>query len=148
MTLARFAAFHDVPEDAHARLGALEFAVIVAHTPDGEVLVYNRYRQVWELPGGLIDADESPRDTARRELAEEAGCASGEIDWLGIVEVDDGRRHMGAVFACEVADVPEVMDTDEIGGIAFWRRGDHPEPLGHSDLALLERLGGATRPSP
>jgi 8-oxo-dGTP diphosphatase len=146
MPLARFAAFHDVTESEHARLGALEFAVVIAHSRDGEVLVYNRYRHVWELPGGLIDAGESARDTALRELAEEAGCASGEIEWLGVVEVDDGRRHLGAVFGCEVTDVPEVIDTEEIGGIAFWRRGDHPQPLGHTDTALLERLGGVPRP--
>ena len=147
MSLARFTAFHEIPEAEHARLGPLKFAVVIAHSRDGEVLVYNRYRHVWELPGGLVDADESPRDTARRELAEEAGCAAGEFDWLGVVEVDDGRRHLGAVFGCEVTDVPDVMDTEEIGGIAFWRRGDHPHPLGHSDTALLERFGGVPRPA-
>jgi 8-oxo-dGTP pyrophosphatase MutT (NUDIX family) len=145
MPLATFAAFHEVPEGEHARIGKLEFAVVIAHSRDGEVLVFNRYRHVWELPGGFIGADESPRDTASRELAEEAGCASGEIEWLGVVEVDDGLRHLGAVFGCDVDDVPEVMDTEEIGGIAFWRRGDHPQPLGDSDTALLERLGGVPR---
>jgi 8-oxo-dGTP pyrophosphatase MutT (NUDIX family) len=89
----------------------------------------------------LIDAGETARDTAMRELAEEAGCAPGELEWLGVAEVDDGRRHFGAVFGCDVTDVPESMDTEEIGGIAFWRRGDHPQPLGHTDNALLERLG-------
>ena len=148
MPLARFTAFHEIPEAERARLGPLKFAVVIAHSRDGEVLVHNRFRHVWELPGGLIDDDESPRDTARRELAEEAGCAAGELDWLGIVEVDDGGRHLGAVFGCEVTDVPDAMDTDEIGGIAFWRRGDHPDPLGHSDTALLERFGGAPRRTP
>jgi 8-oxo-dGTP diphosphatase len=141
MPLARFATFHDVTEEEHARIGALEFAVVIAHSGDGDILVYNRYRHVWELPGGLIDAGESARLTAQRELAEEAGCASGEFEWLGVVEVDDGRRHFGAVFGCDVTDVPDAMDTEEIGGIAFWRRGDHPQPIGDSDRALLERLG-------
>jgi 8-oxo-dGTP diphosphatase len=142
MPLARFVAFHEVAENERAPVDRLEFAVVIAHTRDGEVLVYNRYRHVWELPGGLIDTDETARETALRELAEEAGCASGELDWLGVVEVDDGRRHLGAVFGCDVTDVPETMNTEEIGGIAFWRRGDHPQPLGDSDNALLERLGG------
>ncbi len=141
MPLARFKAFHEIAEDQHARIGALEFAVVIARSRDGEVLVFNRYRHVWELPGGLIDPGETARATAARELAEEAGCAAGEFEWLGVVEVDDGRPHLGAVFGCDVTDVPEAMDTDEIGGIAFWRRGDHPHPLGDGDNALLERLG-------
>jgi 8-oxo-dGTP pyrophosphatase MutT (NUDIX family) len=34
------------------------------------------------FPGGLIDGDESPRDAAARELAEELGVAP-ELEWLG-----------------------------------------------------------------
>jgi hypothetical protein len=30
--------------------------VVLARSPTGVVLVFNRYRKVWELPGGLVDA--------------------------------------------------------------------------------------------
>ena len=39
--------------------------MVIAHSRDGVVLVFNRYRHVWELPGGLIDAGESPREAAQ-----------------------------------------------------------------------------------
>jgi 8-oxo-dGTP pyrophosphatase MutT (NUDIX family) len=46
--------------------------------------------------GGFIDAGESPRQAAIRELAEEAGCVARPRRWLGLVEVNDGRRDSAA----------------------------------------------------
>src|ERR1041384_6205568 len=88
----------------------------------------------------MIDPGESARNCARRELAEEAECGAGPLDWLGIVEVDDGRRHCGAVFACEARDIPAQVSNAEREGIAAWMPGVAPRPLGETDRALLERL--------
>ncbi len=41
----------------------------------------------WVLPGGGIDGDESPRDAARRELAEESGYVVDDDDLYGPVAV-------------------------------------------------------------
>lgn len=146
MAQSRFIAFHTVAE-AHA-VGTLAptFAVVIAHGPFGVVLVYNRYRQVWELPGGLIDAGESARDSASRELAEEAECVAGSLAWLGIVEADDGLRRCGAVFTCSVAAVPVHVSNAEVDGIAAWTPAATPAPLGPCDRALLERLARAGPP--
>ena len=38
-----------------------------------------------ELPGGIIDPGESPKDGAVRELAEETGYVVSEVDSLGFV---------------------------------------------------------------
>jgi 8-oxo-dGTP diphosphatase len=145
MPLARFIAFHEAPENVPPDI-PLSFAIVIARAPSGIVLVFNRYRRVWELPGGLIDPGESPRESAQRELHEEAGCHVDSLDWLGIVEVDDGRRHFGAVFACEVANVPGTMCNREIDGLAFWTPVAAPEPLGASDRALLTRFARSGLP--
>jgi 8-oxo-dGTP diphosphatase len=138
MPLARFVAFHEHPTP---ELPSPAFAVVIAAGPGGVVLVHNRYRQVWELPGGFIDAGETAEAAARRELAEEAGCEAQTLEWLGIVEVDDGRRHHGAVFRGRVSSVPATMINDEIDGIALWTPDDTPEPLGACDHVLLQRFG-------
>lgn len=42
--------------------------------PAGRVLLVKpTYAPGWELPGGSTEADESPRESCRRELAEELG---------------------------------------------------------------------------
>ncbi|MFI7316991.1 NUDIX domain-containing protein [Streptomyces venezuelae] len=41
---------------------------------NGKVLmVFDRFRQSWELPGGMIEPGETPRQAAVRELMEETG---------------------------------------------------------------------------
>jgi 8-oxo-dGTP diphosphatase len=139
-TPARFVAFHEVSESGYAAVAQPTFSVTLARSEKGEVLVFNRYRQVWELPGGLIDAGESPRDCAVRELFEESGCRARNVEWLGLVEVEDGRTHFGAVFACDVDAVPESFSNEEIGALVACERGSRPQPLGHGDAALLNRF--------
>ena len=128
-------------EEHHAAIAVASFAVVVARAPAGVVLVFNRYRKVWELPGGLIDPGETPRAAAERELVEEAGCVAANLEWLGLVSVDDGATHHGGVYRGDVDAVPARFETDEIGGLSFWRPGAHPQPLGDTDRALLQRFG-------
>lgn len=145
MALARFSAFHEAPEhEIPARLRPV-FAVVLTHWREGVLLVLSRYRKVWELPGGLIDPGETPRQAAERELFEEAGCVARHTRWLGVVEVDDGQPHFGAVFACETDQVPADFENAETVAIDYWRRGTSLEsfssqPIGHSDAALLAKF--------
>jgi 8-oxo-dGTP diphosphatase len=139
--LAKFVRLHELEERSVASFAKLRFAVMIARSPDGAVLVFNRYRQLWELPGGFIDAGESPRVSAERELLEEAGCLARNTRWLGIVEVDDGASHYGAVYGCDADTVNAKFRSSETDGVHCWQRDRQPQPLGHSDAALLERFG-------
>jgi 8-oxo-dGTP diphosphatase len=141
MPLARFVAFHEVPEDHDGGVPPLTYAVMMACSRKGIVLVQSRIRHVWELPGGLIDPGETPRQAAIRELVEEAGCVARDTRWLGVVEVNDGRARFGALLYCDVDHVPEDFSNYETIAIDYWRRDGAPAPLGEPDEAVLRKFG-------
>jgi 8-oxo-dGTP pyrophosphatase MutT (NUDIX family) len=139
MPPTRFVSFHEIPEH-DAALPELNYAVMMARTRKGVLLVLSRFREVWELPGGRIDAGETPRAAAIRELAEESGCIAREVRWLGVVEVNDRGTQFGALLYCEVDAVAEDFSNAETAGIDYWRRDAAPAPLGHPDEAVLRRF--------
>lgn len=55
---------------------------------DGRVLVVEpTYKPSWDVPGGVVEVDESPRDAAKREVREELGLdvEPGDliaVDWI------------------------------------------------------------------
>lgn len=73
----------------------------------------------WALPGGRMDAGETPAQTALRELEEEVGLALGEDQILG--QLDDFTTRSGFTMKCIVvwggADVKLVANPDEVHAI-------------------------------
>lgn len=66
------------------------WANVVALTPDHHVVLIEQYRHgidaiTLEIPGGIIDSEETAADAAQRELAEETGYAGDPPCFLGSV---------------------------------------------------------------
>jgi 8-oxo-dGTP pyrophosphatase MutT (NUDIX family) len=76
-------------------------AATVVFTDDaGRVLLCEpTYKQVWEAPGGAVEADESPRDGAAREVREELGLVvePGRLVAVDYVPPLEGRTE-GLIF--------------------------------------------------
>src|SRR4029077_13982607 len=61
---------------------------VVPITPDGEIVLIEQYRHgieavTLEIPGGMVDPDESPMEAAGRELLEETGYQAAMLVALG-----------------------------------------------------------------
>lgn len=71
-------------------LQAPDWVNVIALLPGDAVLFVRQWRfglaaPTLEIPGGMVDAGESPRDAAARELLEETGYRAGTIEAIGAV---------------------------------------------------------------
>ena len=91
------------------------------------LLVDPVYRDTWDLPGGVVEAEESPHAACRREVGEEVGLdrAIGRVlavDWVPsqpecpeeLVVIYDG----GVLADADIAAI--TVPREEIGGFAFF----------------------------
>lgn len=80
------------------------------------LLVEPSYKPNWEIPGGAVEADESPWATAARELVEELGLDRplGRLLVVDYVRPQDARPE-GVVFVFDGG----VLDETDVVGMVF-----------------------------
>ncbi|GGJ80290.1 DNA mismatch repair protein MutT [Streptomyces camponoticapitis] len=102
----------------------LPAALVGIWRADRVLMVFDRFRQGWELPGGRIEEDESPRQAAARELLEESGQVPDGplrfVGYAGFVLAPDRRAEYAALFAGRTTDIRDFRATDEIAAIRWW----------------------------
>ncbi|MEU3792210.1 NUDIX hydrolase [Streptomyces fructofermentans] len=118
------------PEGSPPSDAPLRAALVALWDADRVLLVFDRYRQSWELPGGTVEPGETHREGAVRELFEESGqVPDGQLRFVGYPRyalAPDGRPMYAALFAGRASAVREFRATEEIGAIHWW---DFREPL-------------------
>ena len=115
-------------------------ASLVALWCRGECLmVFNRFRQGWELPGGMLDPGESPREAAIRELAEESGQRADSVDFVGVARIrvaPDHRVEFLAIYRGQIASPQPFTPNDEMSDSTWWKPGESLADLLPIDAAL------------
>jgi ADP-ribose pyrophosphatase YjhB (NUDIX family) len=92
-------------------------AGVLFRSTDGRVLLVEpSYKPNWEIPGGAVEADESPWDGAARELAEELGLTRplGRLLLLDHVRTQEHRPE-GMVFVFDGG----ILTDAEVGALSF-----------------------------
>ncbi len=130
--------------DLHS-LSPVTFSLVIARSEQRVLLIFNRRRKVWELPGGMIDPHESARQCAERELAEETCQSVLSLRWLGVIELETGVNHRdtrspveyGALFCGDVIACDGVVKNEEVEEIGFFDGDSLPLNVSSIDRHLL-----------
>jgi 8-oxo-dGTP diphosphatase len=138
-----------LPEAQLSQLAPLTHALVVARRGGSlNLLVFNRDRQYWELAGGLIDAGETPRECAARELLEETGlrCDPDSLRLIGAAKflLQPSRFHAeihveyGAVYAADIDQPLAFVANDEIAKVCWWDGTEAIGTISVIDQKLIE----------
>ena len=79
-------------------LKAPDWINVVALTKDNKIVLVEQFRYgieepTLELPGGVVDPGEHPKETSIRELKEETGFAGDEVIYLGKVSSNPAMQN-------------------------------------------------------
>ncbi|WP_427886390.1 NUDIX domain-containing protein [Kribbella sp. GL6] len=114
-------------------------AGVLFRSADGRVLLVEpSYKPNWEMPGGVVEADEAPWDGAVRELGEELGTDRpvGRLLVVDHVRGYDGRPD-GMIFVFDGG----VLDDADVAGFVF-RDGE----ILSAGMYTLEQARGLGKP--
>ena len=104
-------------------------AIVINH--ENKVLLLDhvlRPASGWGIPGGFIDADESPVEAIKRELREEIGL---EIENIEIFRIRTAARHVEILFSAHSAQQGEVQSFEikELGWFDYKSMPERFSPI-------------------
>jgi len=85
----------------------------------------------WTFPGGKVDFGETIKSAAERELIEETGIKSVDLEIFSITDDIKGSKHyLTAGFICKKFEgEPKAMEPQEITEWKFFELNNLPKPL-------------------
>lgn len=137
----RFAAESDLGTWEH-RL-PIPAALVVVRFEGLVLMVFNVWRQQWELPGGMREPGETARQAAVRELAEETGIGSVDLNFVAVAEVDlrqPSRREYTAIYRTDLQDAPHLVINEEASAFLWWGpQSSAPDQMNPIDAEMVRR---------
>lgn len=97
------------------------------------------YKNLWALPGGHLDFDETIEDAVRREVKEETGLVTTTLKLLGVFS--QPQRHPGQFIAVAfvVETTGEPIAGDDAGECNFFPLTALPKPLAFDHTEMIKK---------
>ena len=121
-------------------------SLVVVKSPAGFMLLKNRFRNAWEIAGGVIEPGETPRQCAARECMEESGYAIEDLRFAGLMKCflvagyfsSNNRIEYTALYCADVQAVQEFHENEEMAALCWHTLGEPLEDASAIDIKLLE----------
>lgn len=126
----------------------LKTAFVIVESAKGFMLLYNKYRKVWELTGGIIEPNETPDQCAVRECYEESNQCILKIKFLFLIKMlmkkNVYREHdtieYAAIYHSYVDTIYNFKENDEIKDICWVKKENEiPQDICKTSLAILKK---------
>ncbi|MCM3745528.1 NUDIX hydrolase [Sporosarcina luteola] len=105
--------------DYHPLAGS--FAVIKCD--EKYLLCYNTMRKQWELPAGNREENETPKDCAIRELYEETGQIVSDLEFKGLLKVENQlntKVKFNPIYFTALNELQPFKENSETSEIKLW----------------------------
>ncbi|MDR6552596.1 NUDIX domain-containing protein [Paenibacillus qinlingensis] len=151
MTDAKGNIFLEFLEIAESQLDVIQLdaplthALIVVKYQGKYLFMHNKWRNIWELPGGIIEEGESAKQCVIRELFEETNQKLEEVDFKGLMKFrlkpsfhGPERTEFGALFSGQLCQLDDFIENEEARAIILWDGSSHIGQIGEIDKKLIE----------
>jgi 8-oxo-dGTP pyrophosphatase MutT (NUDIX family) len=126
-------------------------AAVILNSHGDVLLVKHAYGPLnWELPGGAAEHEESPTQTALREVLEETGLGVSAERLTGVYyeHQGPGREVVHFAFLCRALDETAIPQPNcsEVTACNYWPSDALPRPI--SDFTIQRIRDGLTTSGP
>lgn len=123
----------------------LTHALIVVECQGKHLFLHNKWRNYWELPGGLIEQGETSKQCVIRELFEETNQNINEVEFKGLMKFrlqpsfhGPERTEYGALFSGQIYQLDDFVENEEAKSITLWDGVSEIGDIAEIDKKLIE----------
>lgn len=144
-------AIENMDESLLSKNPLLTHCLAVVKLGNDYLLGWNKWRNRYEIFGGCIEKDESPRGCILRECYEELGVRDADLIYLGAMKFllksdyfsADERIEYGGLYGLDLQGMTvddlnkQIQDRKEIDKLALYSQIKNTEPISMIDERLL-----------